>query len=343
MKSVALLRFYQATDSFAPAITTRADFERCRLSWGADAVLSPEGTELAGFVALPELLGEPVEWQPILRAEAEAGGPLEDACLTSLIAEIVARLSASDLDGVLVSLHGATAAVSEPDVCGLVLSRIREVIGPSVPLVATLSLQANVSDRLLQAADVLVGHHTLPPTDAAQTGRRAAQALSDLMKVGTTPQVAAWKIPMITPEAGFETATGALSYLWPHLTEAETLPGMLSVALFQPWAQLDAPEMGWLLYQACLCDVPPLDELAVRDACWAARESGTLPPLPYRHVSRPVYPLDDLEHPNLAPWAGDRIHVCNCSGACACPKKAAGGDEACDGCEGCGGCGEREG
>lgn len=61
------------------------------------------------------------------------------------------------------------------DAVGEILRRVREVVGPGVPLVATLDMHANVSAGMVEHADVLVVWRTNPHVDAAARGRRAAE------------------------------------------------------------------------------------------------------------------------------------------------------------------------
>lgn len=330
MRRLAVAELLHETNSFDETPTELAHFRRP----GGDSPV------VAGMRALPELLGEEVAWHELLRAEAPAGGLVADAAMESLLGELLDGLAGVTVDGVLLSLHGATAAASEPDLTGTLLTRVREAVGPQVPIVAALAAHANVTARVLQAADVLIGPHTYPVTDQAETGRRAAQAIADLLKVSACPQVSAWKLPLIATDCGQETADGVLAHVWEHFPTAEGLPGMVSVALFRanPW--LDAPALGWVFYQACYCDTPALAERAVVRACWESRRQTDASPLlglHYRHVSRPLYPLDDLEEMPLAAWAGDMVHPCHCTEL----MLAAGAAEGCAGCGKC--CGRSPG
>ncbi len=318
MRRLAIAELRQETDSFNGSPTELTAFR------------ATDSGVLAGMRALPELLGEKVAWQELLRAAAPPGGPMTATTLESLLEKLLGALTGT-VEGVLLSLSGATAAVSEPDVAGQVLARVREAVGPHVPLVAALDAHANVTARMLQAADVLLGPHTYPVTGQELTGRRAAQAMTDALKVGARPLVSAWKLPLIAPDAGQETADGLLAHVWEHFPTAEGLPGMVSVALFRANPRLDAPELGWVFYQACYCDTPALDERAVVRACWESRkltDPSPLLDLPYRHVSRPLWPLDALEELPLAAWAGDMAHPCHCAGLMLVED------------EGCGGCGK---
>ena len=53
-----------------------------------------------------------------------------------------------------------------------------------MPVVASLDLHANVSHAMLREADALVVYRTYPHVDMAETGARAADLVSTLMKRG---------------------------------------------------------------------------------------------------------------------------------------------------------------
>ena len=77
-----------------------------------------------------------------------------------------------------------------PDVEGEVLAALRDLIGPTMPLVATLDLHANVTERMVRAADALVLYHTAPHIDVFETGQRAAAVLRRILVDGARPVTA---------------------------------------------------------------------------------------------------------------------------------------------------------
>src|SRR5690606_11370657 len=68
-----------------------------------------------------------------------------------------------------------------PDPEGDIASELRAIIGPDVPLLVTLDMHANLSPRLVGAADGICIYETYPHIDQAETGRRAAAALARLL------------------------------------------------------------------------------------------------------------------------------------------------------------------
>jgi microcystin degradation protein MlrC len=100
----------------------------------------------------------------------------------AIVTEMLERLAcAGPVQGVILELHGAMVSEHLEDAEGDLLARVREVVGPSVPLVATLDLHANVSDAMLASADALEAFRTYPHMDMAETGGRAARILLELL------------------------------------------------------------------------------------------------------------------------------------------------------------------
>lgn len=277
MKRIAVGQVLQETNRLNRVPTTLAEFE----AWGlatADEVMAEysHGGELAGFARLPEILGERVEWLGLVRAMAWPGGPLTDGAFGEVMDRLVSPLGREPVDGVLLSMHGAQCAQSEPDVTGKALAAVRRVVGDGVPVVVTLDLHANITQRMVREADVLVGYHTFPHVDHGQCGERAARALARMLTTGQAPAVEARKIPMIANDDGRATDRGVLSELWREIVAAEQGDGVASVGLYQAQPWIDVPELGWACYQAYWTQTPPLDSRALADACWATRDyAGT--------------------------------------------------------------------
>jgi microcystin degradation protein MlrC len=150
------------------------------------------------------------------------------------------------VDAVLLALHGALVVDEVPDVEGEVLIALRDVIGPNVPLVVTLDLHANITERMIRAADALVLYHTAPHIDVFETGQRGAAVLRRILVDGAKPITAFQKMPLVVPAERANTQDAAsISYaLREQLQALEREPRILSAGLatVQPW--LDIPELG---------------------------------------------------------------------------------------------------
>src|SRR5215831_10640866 len=245
---VAIGQLWQETNTFNPLPTTRQDFEDFGVLRGDEMIERMADTnELGGFIQSLRLWPERPEIVGLVRLPAWPSGTATHETFLWLRDEMtVALQKALPVDAVLLALHGAMVAEGAPDVEGEVLKSVRELIGRDVPLVATLDLHANVTERMVGAADALVLYHTAPHIDVFETGQRGAAVLHRILTNGELPITAFQKIPMVVPAERANTEDPAsVSYTFKHwLRELEARPGVLAAGLatVQPW--LDIPEFG---------------------------------------------------------------------------------------------------
>ena len=84
------------------------------------------------------------------------------------------------------------------DLEGDLLTAVRDVVGDTVPIVATLDLHAHISAQMVRAADGLVAWETYPHSDAFSTGERGARLLCDALVGACKPAMAMAKVPVLT-------------------------------------------------------------------------------------------------------------------------------------------------
>jgi microcystin degradation protein MlrC len=245
---IAIGQLWQETNTFNPLPTTRHDFEHFGVLRGAELLVKMADTnEPGGFIQSLRQWPERPEIVGLVRLPAWPGGLATHETFLWLRQELVAALKEQmPVDAVLLALHGAMVADGAPDVEGEILQGVRQVIGPAVPLVATLDLHANVTDRMVQAADALVLYHTAPHIDVFETGKRGAAVLRRILVDRVRPVTAFQKLPLVVPAERANTQEPAnVSFAFrQHLQELEKDPAVLAAGLatVQPW--LDIPELG---------------------------------------------------------------------------------------------------
>ncbi len=82
----------------------------------------------------------------------------------------------------MLPLHGATVTTEEDDPEGDLLARLREIVGPDVPIVATFDTHAHGTARMARAADALIGFKTQPHVDHYETATLAMGILLGAMR-----------------------------------------------------------------------------------------------------------------------------------------------------------------
>lgn len=158
---------------------------------------------------------------PLVWAGAVPSAPVTAECFQAVTDEIIGGLrSAGPVDGVFLDLHGAMVAEGYPDGEGELLARVRAAVGAKIPVVAALDLHGNVSRRMVDCADRLVGFRTYPHVDMAETGRRAAMELGRLLAGGRNAK-AFRQLDFLIPIAWQSTMEEPAASLYRLVAEAE--------------------------------------------------------------------------------------------------------------------------
>jgi microcystin degradation protein MlrC len=182
---IAIGGFLHESHSFAPLPTTWQDFVQPGgfppVQHAATLIetLRPTSVPAAGAIAAAEREGciiAPLAW-----AFANPAGPVSVEAFERIAALLVAALSDAldmgSIDGVYLDLHGAMVAVGFDDAEGEILRRVRAVVGPEVPIAASLDPHCNLTARMVELADVLVPFRTYPHVDMPNAGARALELL----------------------------------------------------------------------------------------------------------------------------------------------------------------------
>ncbi len=200
---IGLLGFSIECNRFAtPA--TEADFVARTLLAGEPMLAEARAPaprmlgELPGFVADMDQADtwEPV---PILLAMAEPNGPVEHEFFVRLMRFWERGLrEAGQLEGLYCVLHGAGLTTEDHDPEGTILTMIRGVLGPDLPLVATYDLHANVSVANVETLNGFIGYRTNPHLDMRERGAEAALTLRMLI-AGIKTHLARVRLPIVPP------------------------------------------------------------------------------------------------------------------------------------------------
>ena len=272
---IAVAEVAQETDSFSPLVADLKDFDAYGLYFGDEILERMRGVgPIGGFLEIAAQQPGPVDLRPIIRAWGSAGGTITAETLDFLTEQLVAGLRRSlPLDAVFLSLHGAAASVKDDDVEGHVLHAVREVVGPDIPVVVALDHHANITRRMVECANLLVGHET-QPHDPPATGRKVARLLFRMLHGEIRPTVRWRKIPMIAPQDQFLTSAGPMKEWFDLARQMETRNGVLDVSPYpmQPW--LDVAEGGWAVIVHTDDNAELADSLAaeIADKAWSLRE-----------------------------------------------------------------------
>jgi len=274
---IAIGQLWQETNTFNRNPTTLADFENWGVARGPELIEQFHSTgEVGGFVTACREWDPNVELVGLVRFACWPWGRVDTDTWHTIREAFQAELEkAGPLDGVLLALHGAMAADLEHDLTGALLARVRAAVGPDVPIVGTLDLHANVTTRMMEQSDLLVGYHACPHLDSFETGVRAVRGLRWMIESGERPEKRFHKLPMITAAEKHNTFTGPPAPLYRQLEALERDPEVLSAGLYMAMPWFDAPALGWAvtLHTKPGSDAKRFDETVASLAreCWELR------------------------------------------------------------------------
>jgi microcystin degradation protein MlrC len=242
MPRILIAECMQEISSFNPVESHYANFH---IERGAE-MFAQRGlnTGLGGALSVFEAAG--VEIVPTYGARAGSAGLLSARGWKQLAKELLAAVKAGmkEIDGVYVSLHGAMAADGELDPEGFLLSEIRAMAGPKMPIVISLDLHGIFTRLMLEQVDGFAIYHTYPHVDFAATGARAARLLLRLMKGGMKPLTARVVIPALVRGDELVTKSGCYGDL---IRECQRLEGegkALSAGIMIGNPFTDVPELS---------------------------------------------------------------------------------------------------
>ena len=241
---IAVGAFSIESNSFAHGQTTLDDFKKQIFFVGNEITRDCAGptVELAG--AWDVFTKASAEIVPTLVATSSPRPPVTRNAFETISSGIVSAIP-SDVDGVYLSLHGASYCEHDDDPEGTLLEMVRKKIGPNKLIAISLDLHAYYTKKMLAHADIATAYRTAPHIDLYETGARAAQLLVDALKSGQRPKVYRAEAAMITSAERHDNTKGPFKELIDLCRKAEETPGILSVSLLatQPW--LDVEELGW--------------------------------------------------------------------------------------------------
>jgi microcystin degradation protein MlrC len=265
---------HHESNTFAARQADLATFECGGLLRGGEIVdrHATAHSTVSGFLAVasPE-----VEVVPLVCANTNPCGPVTGDAFDTIVAEMVAALSAAGpWDGVLLAQHGAAVADGLLDADADILRRVRRVVGAGVPVGVALDMHANVSDSVIRLATVGVGYLTNPHVDARQRALRCAELVIGAVRGEIRPRTALCRVPLLVNILRQNTAEEPMAGLLAQAERANRHPGVLDVSLFEGFPYADVPQLGMSVVVVADGDVRLARRIAAELAgrIWARRD-----------------------------------------------------------------------
>jgi len=242
---VGIISLIHESNTFLSSPTTLEDFQMSSLDFGQDmrAKWQDSHHEVGGFFEGIDKAG--FEAVPLMGAWATPSGAITDETRDVLLEMMWQQLDdAGQLDGLLVAPHGAAVSVSEPDMDGYWLSRLRERVGDDMPIMCTLDPHVNLTQRMVDSVTATVVYRSNPHLDQRQRGLEAANLLVRTLKGEIKPTQACALPPIaINIERQF-TDDPPCRPMYAFADEMLKQPGVLSNSIVLGFPYADVVEMG---------------------------------------------------------------------------------------------------
>ncbi len=295
---VAAAQISHETNVFSNVHTDLAAFKASGLHLGQEALDATRdtNTEMGGFFT--GAAAQEFDLIPIVAVWATPSGLVTKAAiehLAELLADGLRRaLTAGPLDGLLLALHGAMVTEIGDDGDGYLLQTARDVVGPGVPIVATLDLHANISARMVELADVLIGYDTYPHVDMAERGEEACAVLARMMRGEIRPTAALRKPPMLPTSQRMTTGRMPMRALLEQAHRMEEDPRVVNVTVAGGFPPGDNPDAGFGVLVTTNDDAALASQLADELAAeaWSMRDGFLGGVASFEHAAELIASLD---------------------------------------------------
>lgn len=243
---ILIAGFQHETNTFAPS---RADYDNFVRGEGfpamsrGDAMLALQDVNIpaGGFIAETLALGHTL--LPVVWAAASPSAHVTRQAYERIAGEITEAAVQLAPDAIYLDLHGAMVAEHIDDGEGELLSRLREIVGARVPIVASLDLHANVTERMLTMADGLVAYRTYPHVDMSDTGRACARLLAKIASGQRLTRVSR-RLPFLIPVNAMCTLMAPAQQVYERIAALEAGMGMASMSFTPGFPAADFPGCG---------------------------------------------------------------------------------------------------
>ncbi|MCL4401766.1 MAG: M81 family metallopeptidase [Acidobacteria bacterium] len=242
---IAVAGMSHESDSFNPAKTTLEDFhwppgdnreEWLRTNAG-------QNTIAAGYIEGAGKYG--LALYPAVVVQATPKGPVTDEAFETITAEMIRRIKRlPKLDGVLLALHGAMVVESYPHGDTELVRRVRQAVGPRIPIVVTHDFHANINPELGKLCNALITFKENPHIDTRERGLQAARIIADTISGKVKPVQAIVKPPMIYNIVYQHTRRPPLLPIVEESRRLEQNPKVLACSVSGGYQYADVPWVG---------------------------------------------------------------------------------------------------
>lgn len=243
--NILTAEFSHETNTFAMNPTTLEDFKHHCYLETSESIYQKHYGEKTGIGSVYEL-SKVYQWNVIsaMAAVANPSGKIHDDCFDSIVQKIVQKGVENTIDGVLLHLHGAMVTVSYEDAEGEILFRLREALGPNIPIIVTLDLHGNITKKMVENSTALIAVKTYPHIDFYERGLQAGHLLQRCLLKEILPMTVISKSPIIGGCDGGRTQVGPMVELISRGDLMESKNEALVVSICSGFTASDIYDIG---------------------------------------------------------------------------------------------------
>ncbi len=242
-RKVLIAELKHETNTFCSTMTDKKAFSARYLKYDEEILSFFSGvrTEMGGII--DGCKEEKFDIIPSVAANATPGGKVTRAFFEEAKEKILADLQKhGPVDGVLLSLHGAMVLEDDEDGEGNLLEAIRGVVGNDVPVMASLDLHANVTQKMVSNCDAFFAYETYPHKDLYERAYQAAKTMGRTLSGEIRPVTRFRKLPILAPY--LETGKEPMEEIMAFAAESEKNKKIVKVSVLHGFSWADISETG---------------------------------------------------------------------------------------------------
>ena len=259
------------THTFSVEPTTVDTFPTCR----GEACWSYTGTNSSPGGVIAACQARDIELVHTIFCSGVATGTPDRANFDALVTELTERIGAAlPADGVVLTLHGAMVAEGAPDAEAEIVRRVRETVGPEMPIAVTLDFHANIGQEMVDACEIVTTYDTYPHTDAGERSHEATELLARVVDGEIRPTMALVKPPLLPVPQAMYTSRPPFQRLFERAHALEAAGDALTITVAGGFPYADTPVAGVSILVTTDDDPAAAERLAreLADLAWSLRE-----------------------------------------------------------------------
>jgi microcystin degradation protein MlrC len=287
VKRVLTSRFMHETNTFSRVTTDMAMIRRRDYHLENEIPVAFRGTRSA-FGATFEA-ADKFGWTLVhpISANPNPSGVVTDDAFERITGMILHAVDMKGpIDGVLLHLHGAMVSQSYEDAEGEFLARLRQRLGTEVPVVVTLDLHANVTQRMADNSSALIAYRTYPHIDQYERAWQGVELLERAMQGEIRPKTVIARRPMMYGLDHGRTQRGPMAELIARGEAIERNGEALVVSICAGFSRANIRDVGPSVTVTVDGNIARGQAIAdeFMDYAWAARDYTTVKLLPVAEV-----------------------------------------------------------